>query len=153
MSTTSVACEDAARAYAEAHSGTVEAAFLAGVQWEQKRFKPRGHPCRVCGERTIGNYYCDEHRYDPCVKCERPMRRNGQKAADHPGTVGRNTLDTCSSCYARARRVGEYTGDLQPDPEHLRIVSDLVNARFAGNDLFLIASALGVQDVDTQVHV
>lgn len=33
-----------------------------------------------------------------CHKCERPMRRQGTKATDHPGTVLRQREGLCQSC-------------------------------------------------------
>lgn len=147
--------EHAARVYAQTPrdgllTTRLEEAFLAGVRWDRYAKKPRVHLCRVCEEPTHGEHYCDEHRYDPCVVCGKTMRRNGQKAEDHPGTVARNTKDTCASCYARARRAGEYTRDLAPDPRDVRKVTDLVNVLFTGNDRLMILNALGF---DTQASV
>lgn len=129
----------------------IEEAFLAGIRWEVQRGHRQGLPCRVCGEFTTAGNFCDKHRYDPCVVCGKTMRRNGQKAKDHPGTVSRNRIDTCTSCCGRSRRTGEYTGDIKIDPEDIRRVTEMINARFAGNDLHVVASALGI-DTQTDVH-
>ena len=39
-----------------------------------------------------------------CGTCNRPMRKQGTKASDHPGTVARRREGCCQSCALRAER-------------------------------------------------
>jgi len=82
-----------------------------------------------------------------CQTCNRPMRRAGMKAADHPGTVARRRDGLCQSCALRAEREGRSLPGAQLKAE--TVVEDIEFLHSAGAGREEIVERLGATCWDT----
>lgn len=90
-------------------------------------------------------HYCPAHLTPPCLRCEKPMRRDRAKAADFPGTVAYNGHGLCQSCWQALHRA-DRVSPVDNVPKHtLDSVRNLVKG-VAGEDIIL--AALGIKKED-----